>query len=277
MELSFVPRLPQTAFTLEAPVSAAYLPFRMRARVTKGAGSGHGPFATTQWSIVLAAGHADTPASRQALERLYAIYWYPLYAFVRRSGFNPTDAEDLTQAFFVRLIDKRDLAAVDRARGRFRSFLLAAMKNFLANEWDRRKTAKRGGGDRNFTSLDARDAESRLALEPADALTPDRLFDRAWALTLLDTTLRRTREAYEADGRGPLFTALQGTLSDGETGTPYAELGPRLGLSEDAVKQAVRRLRHRYRDILRAEIAATLDDPSAVDEELQTLFAALSH
>lgn len=233
-------------------------------------------FATTQWSMVIAAGRNDTVRSQAALGRLCSIYWYPLYAFVRRQGFGSADAQDLTQSFFARLIEKQDLAAVDRARGKFRSFLLAAMKNFLANEWDKVKAQKRGGGAKNFTSLDARTAETRYHLEPADPMTADRIFERNWALTLLDEVLKHVREDYEADGKAALFDALKSTLTGGKSDQPYAEIGARLGMNAGAVKVAVHRLRHRYRDALRAEIAATVTDPGEVDDELRHLFAALS-
>lgn len=240
------------------------------------ASSGPRQFLTTQWSMVIAAGRNDTVRARAALERLCSVYWFPLYAFVRRQGFNAADAEDLTQSFFLRLIEKQDLAGVDRAKGKFRSFLLAAMKNFLANEWDRIKAQKRGGGRQNFTSLDAKSAESRYRLEPADPMTADKLFERQWALTLLDEVLRRVRDDYEAEGKGGLFDALKFTLAGAGDAQPYAEIGAKLGMNEGAVKVAVHRLRHRYRDTLRAEIAATVADPEEVDDELRHLFAALS-
>lgn len=238
--------------------------------------SGARQFATTHWSMVLAAGRNDTVRSQAALERLCSIYWYPLYAFVRRQGFGAADAQDLTQSFFARLIEKQDLAGVDRAKGKFRSFLLAAMKNFLANEWDKIKAQKRGGGRQNFTSLDARSAETRYAIEPADPMTADKLYERQWALTLLDEVLKHVREDYEAEGKADLFEALKPTLTGEKTAAPYSEIGAKLGISEGAVKVAVHRLRHRYRDALRAEIAATVADPKEVDGELRDLFAALS-
>lgn len=244
---------------------------------SRGANStGPRQFATTQWSMVAAAGRNDTVRSQAALNRLCSIYWYPLYAFVRRQGFNAADAQDLTQSFFARLIGKQDLVAVDRAKGKFRSFLLAAMKNFLANEWDKIKTQKRGGGLQNFTSLDARTAESRYHLEPADPMTADRLYERQWALTLLDEVLKHVRDDYEEEGKGALFDALKSTLTGDKNAQPYAETAEKLGMNEGAVKVAVHRLRHRYRDALRAEIASTIGNPEEVDDELRHLFAALS-
>lgn len=241
-----------------------------------GSTAGRRQFLTTQWSMVVAAGTADSARAGEALERLCTIYWFPLYAFVRRQGFDPSDAQDLTQSFFVRLIEKQDLAGVDRAKGRFRSFLLAAMKNFLANEWDKRKAQKRGGGARNFTSLDAKSAETRYHLEPADTMTADRVFERNWALTLLDLVLQRVSEDCEAEGKGALFAALKPLLTGDAAVQSHAEIGRALGMSEGAVKVAAHRLRQRYRDTLRAEIAATVNRPEEVDEELRQLLAALS-
>ncbi len=238
--------------------------------------SGPRQFATTQWSMVIAAGRNDTVRSQAALGRLCSIYWYPLYAFVRRQGVTAADAQDITQSFFARLIEKQDLADVDRAKGKFRSFLLAAMKNFLSNEWDKARAKKRGGGEKNFTSLDAKSAETRYHLEPADTMTADKVFERQWALTLLDEVLKRVREEYAADGKEALFEQLKPTLTGEKTAAPYSEIATKLGMSEGAVKVAVHRLRHCYRDTLRAEIAATVVDPGEVDEELRHLFAALS-
>jgi RNA polymerase sigma-70 factor (ECF subfamily) len=226
--------------------------------------------------MVIAAGRNDTIRSQAALERLCSIYWYPLYAFVRRQGFVAADAQDLTQSFFARLIEKQDLADVDRAKGKFRSFLLAAMKNFLANEWDKMKAQKRGGGWKNFTSLDAKSAETRYAVEPADPMTADKIFERNWALTLLDEVLKHVREDFESEGKLELFEALKSTLTSEKNAQPYSEIAAKLGMSEGAVKVAVHRLRHRYRDALRAEIAATVANPEEVDEELRHLFAALT-
>lgn len=238
--------------------------------------TGKRQFLTTQWTMVLAAGRNDTVRSQAALGRLCTIYWYPLYAFVRRNGFNSADAQDLTQSFFARLIEKNDLADVSREKGKFRSFLLAAMKNFLANEWDKIKRQKRGGGAHNFTSLDAKTAETRYHLEPADPMTADKIFERNWALTLLDEVLKHVREDYEEEGKGTLFEALKSTLTGDKNAQPYSEIGAKLGMNEGAVKVAVHRLRHRYREALRAEIAATVANPDEVDDELRHLFAALS-
>jgi len=222
---------------------------------------------------VLEAGRDDSPRAAEALEQLCRTYWYPLYAFVRRRGHGPEDAQDLTQAFFARLIAKRDLAAVDRTRGRFRSFLIAAMQHFLANEWDKARAQKRGGGVR-VISLDAVSAEARYAREPADLETPELIFERRWAMALLDKVLVRLRGEYEARGQGDLFEALKGTLGGGGA-EGHAATAERLGMTEGAVKVAAHRLRRRYRDLLRGEIAGTVASPDDVDDELRHLLAVL--
>jgi RNA polymerase sigma-70 factor (ECF subfamily) len=236
---------------------------------------GRAGFEATRWSVVLAAGRGDSTRAAAALEHLCGTYWYPLYAFVRRQGRSPEDAQDLTQAFFARLIAKRDLAGVDRAKGRFRSFLLAALKHFLANEWDKARALKRGGGV-HVTSLDVGDAETRYLREPADPETPERVFERRWALTLLDEVLHGLRAEYQARGQGTLFEELKGTLAGGGGAEGHAAAARRLGMNEGAVKVAAHRLRRRYRDRLRAEIATTVDAPSEIDDELRHLFAVLS-
>jgi RNA polymerase sigma-70 factor (ECF subfamily) len=232
-----------------------------------------GRFATTRWSLVLAAGHRSSPESDRALAALCSAYWYPLYAHARRRGLGADEAEDRTQSFFARLLEKGDLAVADRRRGRFRAFLLAAFDHFLANEWDKAHALRRGGG-RPVLSLDRASAESRLGLEPAHASTPERLFDRRWALTVLDHALTRLRDESHADGKGDLFDALAPALA-GDRATPYAALADRVGMKEGAVKVAVHRLRARAREILRQEVAETVDSPDEVDDELRQLFAAL--
>lgn len=229
-------------------------------------------FATTRWSLVAAAQDPAAPESRQALADLCAAYWYPVYAYVRRRGHDHHRAQDLTQAFFARLLEKNDLADADRTRGRFRSFLLTACQHFLANQHDYAKAKKRGGG-RSHVALDFADADYRYAREPAHDDTPERLFDRRWALDLLDRALTELRGEYEESGRGKLFEALKGTLTGGSEA--YAELAESLDMSEGAVKVAVHRLRQRYRDRLRAAIAETVEKPEDVDDEVRDLFAAL--
>ncbi len=231
-------------------------------------------FEPTQWSVVLAAGRGDDSKARLALEALCRTYWYPLYAFVRRDGFGAADAQDLTQEFLARLISRGDLGNVDRSKGKFRSFLLASMKHFLSNARDKARAAKRGGGA-VLIPLDATSAEERYALEPAHTLTADRIYERRWALTVLETVLAKLRAEYESNGKGPLFDALKGALSGEKVPGGYAAVAEELGLSEGSVKVAVHRLRRRYRDLLRREIAETVEDANEVDEELRHLFSAV--
>jgi RNA polymerase sigma factor (sigma-70 family) len=233
-------------------------------------------FATTRWSLVVSAGSDSSPEGRAALESLCAAYWYPLYAFERRGGTAAEDARDMVQGFFAELLEKDYLAQADRERGRFRTFLITAFRHFASKARERERALKRGGGRPNLP-LDFEDGESRYLREPSDERTPERLFERRWALTLLDEAMARLRAEHAAAGRGELFEALRGCLGAGgrETG-PYAGIGARLGMSEGAVKVAVHRLRRRYRDVLRAAIAETVADPSEVDDEIRHLMEALS-
>jgi RNA polymerase sigma-70 factor (ECF subfamily) len=233
-----------------------------------------GDFCTTHWSVVLAAGRNDTTHARAALEKLCQSYWYPLYVFVRRSGHSPHDAEDLVQSFFTLCIEKNYLGGADQSKGRFRSFLLIALKRFLANEWDKARTLKRGGGA-SAISLDALTAEQRYALEPVERLSADRLFERRWALTLLDKVLVRLREEQAVAGQLEAFEVLKDSLT-GSGSAPYAELAERLGKSEGAVKVAVHRLRQRYRELLETEIANTVASPEEVAEERRYLLSVLT-
>jgi RNA polymerase sigma-70 factor (ECF subfamily) len=230
-------------------------------------------FATTRWSLVLAARDRAEPGAADALASLCALYWYPLYAYVRRRGHGAEESHDLTQEFFARLLEKDFLASVDRGKGKFRAFLLASCNHFLANERDRVRAKKRGGG-RPVLSLDAADAEGRYRAEPADDLTPERLFERRWALTLLQEVMGRLRDEFEAKGKGRLFERLRGFLV-GEKGAGYRRAADELGLSEGAVKVAVHRLRQRYRELLHEEIGRTVAAPEEIDEEIRALFAAL--
>ncbi|HWN95164.1 MAG TPA: RNA polymerase sigma factor [Methylomirabilota bacterium] len=231
-------------------------------------------FATTHWSAVLLAGEAASAETQQALEDLCRAYWYPLYAYVRRQGHSPDDAQDLTQEFFARLLEHKYVRLADRQRGRFRTFLLSSLKNFLINEWEKSRTAKRGGADATF-SLDEQDAEGRYLAEPVDGLTPERIYEKRWAVTLLEKVLARLRDKYMADGKAPLFDALKPyvwgeTLTDG-----YDEIGARLGMSAGALRIAMHRLRESYRELLRDEVARTVASPAEIDEELRQLVAAL--
>jgi RNA polymerase sigma-70 factor (ECF subfamily) len=231
-------------------------------------------FAPTRWSVVLAAGNwrAGT-AARRAMGELARLYWFPLYAYLRRKGSAPPLAEDLVQGFFTRLLEKDALVAVDRAKGKFRSFLLASLNNFLTNEWDKRRAAKRGG-DAAALSLDVVDAEARYAAELTDELTPERVFERRWALAVLEQVLTRLRADYAERGQGAVFAALEHVLVGGAA-AGYDQIAGRLGMSPAAVKVAAHRLRRRYRELLRDEIAQTVAEPGLVDEEIQHLLDSL--
>jgi RNA polymerase sigma-70 factor (ECF subfamily) len=215
---------------------------------------------------------AKGPTSRQALAELCELYWYPVYAFVRRRGHSADDAGDLTQEFFARLLETAGIAGADPARGRFRSYLLGACRHFLANQRDRAAARKRGGG-RAALSLDFPDAERRYAAEPADDRTPEQMFDRRWALSLLDSVLANLAAEYAAADQASLFDRLKGSLT-GE-GESYAVIAAAVGMTEGAVKVAAHRLRRRYRGRLRAAIAETVATPEDVDSEIRDLFAAL--
>ncbi len=243
-------------------------------------------FATTHWTVVLSASRdrSDTTHARQALEEPCRTYWRPIYAYVRRQGHAAHDAQDLTQEFFGRLLAAGSLGKVDASRGRFRSFLLASLKHFLANEWDKVRTLKRGGGVR-IVPLDADTAVGEqasgvpsegVAGVEASGPSPELAYDRQWALALLARVLERLREEHERAGKAGLFEQLRETLTAERGALPYVAIGARLGLTEGAVKVAVHRLRQRYREVLRAEIAETLENPALVEEELRDLFAALS-
>jgi RNA polymerase sigma-70 factor (ECF subfamily) len=236
--------------------------------------SGVDRFATTHWSLVIAAGNRQSADSAGALVSLCESYWYPLYAFIRRQGYSADDAQDLTQGFFARLLEKNYLGDADQSRGKFRSFLLAAAKHFLANERDRAAARKRGGG-RTLVSLDFATAEGRYGREPVDAATPEALFARRWALTLLERVLDRLQDDYTAAGNVALFEGLKPFLAPDGSGTTYAELGRQLGMSEGAVKVAVHRLRKRYRRLLEDEIAHTVTEACEVEDEIRELFSAV--
>jgi RNA polymerase sigma-70 factor (ECF subfamily) len=234
--------------------------------------SADGRFELTRWSIVRAA-KGNEPEARAALEILCANYWYPVYAFVRRQQHSPHDAQDLTQSFFTKLLEKRWLDGVEREKGRFRSFLLVSVKHFLSNERDHAEAQKRGGGRRQI-SLDISSAETRYAAEPHDTATPEKIFERRWAFTLLERVLGRLRVEMTAAGKEELFDELKPTLAGEQS--PYAQIAERLGMTEGAVKVAAHRLRKRYRELIRDEIAQTVADGDEVDEELRDLMSALS-
>jgi RNA polymerase sigma-70 factor (ECF subfamily) len=230
-------------------------------------------FASTRWSLVAAAGRGESPEAREALAVLCRTYWYPLYAYARRLA-SADDAQDLTQEFFARLLEKDYLHAADPRRGKFRSFLLTAFKHFLAKERERAAAQKRGGGRRPLP-FDFQEGECRFRHEPADPTTPETVYQRRWALTLLEQALARLRREFAGAGKEHLFEALKGALTGDGTDQPYAALGQDLGLSEQAVKTAVHRLRQRYKELLRAEVAQTVATPEEVEDELRDLFAAV--
>ena len=232
-------------------------------------------FETTRWSLVLSAGGDASTDARAALATLCEAYWYPLYAYVRRQGYEPDDAQDLTQAFFARLLEKDQIPEARRERGRFRSFLLAALKHFLLNERQHRRALKRGGGQ-TLQALDVVDAERRYSDELTDASTPEVLFDRGWARAVLNRVLARLRAEWTEAGKADAFDRLKPCLTGDSQAHGYRELGLELGMSEGAVKVAVHRLRRRYRDLLHGEIAETVLTDDAVEEEIRHLFRVVS-
>src|SRR6266487_3606715 len=241
----------------------------MNAQPTSG-----GTFATTHWSVVLAARATDAPQAAAALEKLCRTYWYPLYAYLRRRGYGEHDAQDLTQGFFAHLFERDWLHGVAKEKGRFRSFLLASLNYFLADQRDRANAQKRGGG-RPIISFDAHEAEERYRLEPMDERSPDKLFERRWAMTLLDQVLARLAQEFSDAGKRELFNRLQPFLVEGTGERTYAESARAVGMSEEALKKAVQRMRRRYHELFREEIAQTVASPEEVEEELRHLCAVL--
>jgi len=231
-------------------------------------------FATTHWSMVVAAGHGRSPESEAALEALCRDYWYPLYVYVRRRGYSADDAQDLTQAFFAALLEKKYLRDAERTRGRFRTFLLTAMQRFLSKEQDRQRSQKRGGG-RRAIALDFPAGEDRYRHEPSHSWTPERLYERRWALTLLDNVLQEIEIECKSRGKQDLFEELKQYLAAGPQGQAYGQTAVRLGISEGAVKVAVHRLRRSYREILRREVSKTLAAGEDLADELRQLQAAV--
>ena len=232
-------------------------------------------FATTHWSVVLAARRSASPGAAEALEKLCGTYWDPLYAYARREGYSPEDAQDLTQAFFARFLEKDYLAQVAREKGRFRSFLLASLRHFLSDERDRARAVKRGGG-KTILSLDMQEAEGHYLREAAHDLTPEKIFERRWALTLLDRVMAHLREEYAAAGKADRFATLKTFLPGEQPMGTYAEAGARLGLAEGTIKWEVNQLKRRYRELLLAEIAHTVSSPDQIEEEARHLIAVLS-
>lgn len=237
--------------------------------------SGTSRFATTHWSMVLAAGDSSSPRHEQALSTLCHTYWFPLYAYLRRQGHDRHQAEDLTQAFFVQMLDKRRLSGVSPKPGKFRSFLLTALKNFVSDERDRDRAIKRGG-DKKTLSLNFETAESRYNLEPTDELSPDRLFERAWALAVLEQTMDRLEVELVNTNKKKLFDSLRVYICGEPTTVTYRNVAAQLNMTENAVKVAVHRLRRRYRELLRNEIAQTVLTEDQVDEEISYLFGVVA-
>jgi RNA polymerase sigma factor (sigma-70 family) len=251
----------------------------MTSSVTDASGTGAprapaGCFLTTHWSVVLTAGRSDTSRSQVALEKLCRAYWYPLYAYVRRRGYSVEDAQDLTQEFFSRVLEHQWLARADQAKGRFRTFLLTAMERFLANEWDKVRALKRGGGQPNIP-IQFETAETRYGVDPADTRTPEQAFEYRWAVALLAEVVSQLEEEFRARKQIETFTALKPCLLGDRCSQPYADLAAKLGMDEGTVKVAVHRFRQRYRELLRAEIANTVSLPDEVDAEMHHLFNVL--
>ena len=220
------------------------------------------------------AGEGAGTGARDALAKLCKTYWYPLYSFARRRGHSAEDAQDLTQEFLTRLLEKNWVASADKDRGRFRSFLLSAMKHFLSDEWDKARAQKRGG-EPGLMKLELETAETRFLRDPADNVTPETNYELRWAWTLLEEVLNKLRAEYEKDGKTELFAALHPCLVGDRASQPYAELAKSLGAAENTIKSAVHRLRQRYRQLLQDEIAHTVAGPDEVDAELRHLFAVL--
>ncbi len=232
-------------------------------------------FASTHWSIVSGAGSGDPERAVAALENLCRAYWQPLYVYVRHKGYSPEDAEDLTQEFFTQLLQSRAFHGLDRSKGRFRAYLLVCLKHFLSNAYDRAHTRRRGGGQR-LLPLDVIDIESRIASSTALAEVPDKAYDRQWATLVLERALARLRSEFVNQGKAVLFDALKPALAGDHLDEPYAAIADRFGMKANALKVTIHRLRRRYRDLLRAEIAGTVSTPEAVEDETRQLLSALS-
>ena len=232
-------------------------------------------FKNTHWSVVLAADGSDTAQASDALEKLCRTYWQPLYAYLRRRGCDPHDAEDLTQGFFAHLLERRALRRVDRNQGRFRSFLLASLNYYLADDQARARALKRGGG-RGTLSLDAEQAEEGYRLQPKDERSPEKIFEHRWAMTLLDQVLSKLTREFADDGKADLFERLQPFLVSGGGARTYAQIAVEVGLSEEAFKKAVQRMRRRYHELFREEIAQTVSNPAEVEEELRHLCVVMA-
>ena len=236
--------------------------------------AGKRKFATTQWSVVLAAGEVSRHDSRDALARLCESYWYPLYAYVRRRVDHVHEAQDLTQAFFAELLEKNYVGSATPERGRFRAFLLTTFKHFLSKQWDKAKAQKRGGG-RAPIPLDFESADSRFSMEPAAGLTVEQIYDRQWAITLLGQIMERLAGEFKRAGKAKQFEELKGFIIKDHAGTTHAQAATRLNMTAAAAKMSASRMRRRYRELLREEIAQTVAGPDEVDDEIRNLFATL--
>ena len=232
-------------------------------------------FLTTHWSMVLAAGKDQSPKAAAALEDLCRAYWKPLYAYVRRQGHDIHQAQDITQDFFARLLEKHYLELADPARGRFRTFLLTSLKRFLINDWKRASRQKRGGGQETF-SLNADSAEPEYVIEPADGLSPEQIYEKHWATTLLERVLEKLQMDYEAMGMKALFNELKTYIWGERSGLSYGDVASQLGLTEGAVKVAAHRMRQRFRQLLHEEIGNTVADPSEIGAEIKYLFEVMA-
>ncbi len=230
-------------------------------------------FSTTQWTLVLEAGDTQSPHSRHSLEILCERYWHPVYRYIRYRGYDRSEAEDLTQGFFAQLLEKNYLKVADRERGRFRSFLLTSVKHFLADQWDRAQAQKRGGG-KSWLQLDFESAET-LCREPAQGTTPETIFERQWAVTMLGGILDQLREEATQNGSAERFSRLQGFLTGDTTGTPHKQVAQELGISEEAVRVSIHRMRRRFGKLLRDQITQTIAEPEQIDDEIRYLFAVL--
>jgi len=232
-------------------------------------------FTTTRWSIVLNAQDPASPHASEALEKLCRAYWYPLYAFVRRQGHDEATAKDLTQGFFAKLLEKNYLSGVHPDKGRFRTFLLVAVRHFISDEGDKARALKRGGGQ-PVISLDETVGEDRYRQEPVESMDAEKLYERRWALTLLEQARERLKEDYRAAGKAELYERLQPFESGGSDAPAYADVAPALGLSEGGLRAAVHRMRQRYRELVREEVAQTVNSPAEVDEEIRYLIRVVS-
>ena len=239
-------------------------------------GEGAASFNTTRWTIVMSAAQSQAPGAESALAQLCRTYWYPLYMFARRRGHSPDDAQDLTQSFFLHLLEHRALAGIDRLKGKFRSFLLASFQNHLSDQADHARRIKRGGG-KEFVQLDVEEVEQRYRLEPAEFLTPENIFDARWAMTVLGEVLKQLRQEYVAEGKASTFDVLQAFLDPYNSTTlpSYDEVANRLQVTIGAVKTLIHRLRKRYTALLRQEVGHTVSDPAEIDEEIHALCEAL--